>query len=194
MASFKLPLRGLTFGTKEFSYQLSEDFFNETGASEVHRASVAATLKVVHEHEGIYELHFAFKGELQIPCDRCLDLMPLEVDTTWQIRVKYGPRYDDSCDDVLMVPESWRELDLQPLMRDTVLLTIPIKHVHPEGGCNEQMMAQLSSHAAIDLSDDDDYMHQAGGGDEDNNDDDNDNAEKGTDPRWDALKQLLDKN
>ena len=55
-------------------------------------------------------------------------------------------------------------------------------------------MAQLSSHAAIDPIDHDDYMHQAGGGDEDNNDDDNDNADKGTDPRWDALKQLLDKN
>ena len=90
---------------------------------------------------------------------------------------------------MLTVPQSWWELDLQPLMRDTVLLTIPIMHVHPEGGCNSAMMEQLSTHSAIDLADDE-AMREAAGDAADT--DENDNKE--TDPRWDALKKLLDKN
>lgn len=156
------------------------------------RADVAATLNVDHEHEGIYDLSFAFKGVLWIPCDRCLDDMAFEVDTTWHLTVKEGERYDDSCDDVLTVPQSWRELDLQPLMRDTVLLSIPLMHVHPEGECNEQMLEQLSRHAAIDLTDDE-AMHEAAAGGEAQASTGNE-TESETDPRWDALKKLLDKN
>ncbi len=152
------------------------------------RADVAATLQVVHEHEGIYDLDFDFNGTLWIPCDRCLDDMSLDVDTIWHLTVKEGERYDDSSDDVLTVPQSWRELDLQPLMRDTVLLTIPIMHVHLEGECNSAMMEQLSTHSAIDLADDE-AMREAAG-----NTADTDENNKETDPRWDALKKLLDKN
>ncbi len=189
LASYKLSLHRLSFGTKVFKYHLDENFFNEIEASEVRRADVAATLQVVHEHEGIYDLDFDFNGTLWIPCDRCLDDMSLDVDATWHLTVKEGERYDDSSDDVLTVPQSWRELDLQPLMRDTVLLTIPIMHVHPEGGCNSAMMEQLSTHSAIDLADDE-AMREAAGDAADT--DENDNKE--TDPRWDALKKLLDKN
>ena len=173
---------------------MSEDFFNDIEPLEVRGGNVDAVVSVDRKSDDIYQIEMTLKGEITIPCDRCLDDMQWAVDTSYDLSVKEGDEYDDSVDNVLTIPSHWRELDLAPLLRDTVLLTIPIKHVHPEGGCNEQMMAQLSSHAAIDLSDDDDYMHQAGGGDEDNNDDDNYNADKGTDPRWDALKQLFDKN
>ncbi len=186
-----MSLHRLSFGTKEFKYQLDENFFNEIEASEVHRAEVAATLQVAHEHEGIFELDFAFKGTLWIPCDRCLDDMSMDVDTTWHLTVKEGDRYDDSVDDVLTVPQNWRELDLQPLMRDTVLLTIPIMHVHPEGSCNSEMMEQLSNHSAIDLADDE-AMREAAADSAESVDTDDNNKE--ADPRWDALKKLLDKN
>ena len=101
---------------------------------------------------------------------------------TNDISVKFGEDYDDSRENVLVIPSHWRELDLLPIMRDSVLLTIPIKHVHPEGECNELMMEKLGAHKA-DLDDDNRADSDA----------DNENEKTftlGDDPRWEALKNF----
>ena len=122
-------------------------------------------------------LDMAIDGELTIPCDRCLDDMIHHVDTTYHLTVKAGERLDDSRDNVLEVPSNWKELDLAPIVRDTVLLTIPIMHTHddPEQ-CNPAMMETLLSHKAHEADD----LSNDGAGDE-------------IDPRWAALKSLKEK-
>lgn len=101
--------------------------------------------------------------------------------------MKEGDDYDDSRDGVLVIPCNWRELDLAPLMRDTALLTIPIKHVHPDGECNVAMLEQLNDLSATSVQDDDDMREGADGTQEEN-------YSLGDDPRWDALKKIKDNN
>lgn len=184
MASYKLPLKSLSLGIQQFSYRLGDAEFVIEEPSDVKRADVAVTLEVERKSEDIFVLRFDFNGSITITCDRCLDDMDLPVETDYEISVKMGDAYDDSRDNVLVVPSHWRELDLLPLMRDTVLLTIPIKHVHADGECNEAMMKKLSEMRA-DLDDDEAVAAT-------------DESEKtftlGDDPRWAALKKLNDNN
>ena len=178
MASHKLPLNSLSIGVQEFSYHLDGSFFNDVEATEVNSASVDAQLRVDKKEEGIYRLSFRFSGELMIPCDRCLDDMTLCVDTTYDLTVKEGDEYDDSDEKVL---------DLTPLMRDTVLLTIPLMHVHPEGACNAQMLNKLQQMRAVNLTDEQLYAVEP--------DVETTNPSSGSiDPRWEALKKLTDNN
>lgn len=143
-ASYKLPLKSLHLGNEEFNYHLDGSFFNEIEHSEVTSGSVDVALKVARNKEDLMELDFVCKGVITVPCDRCLDDMELPVDTCYHLTVKLGEQLDDSVDNVLEVPSHWRELDLAPLMRDTVLLTIPIMHCHDESDCNPEMMARLA--------------------------------------------------
>ena len=133
MASYKLPLKRLSLGVQEFTYHLGKDFFNDIEPLEVRGGNVDAVVSVDRKSDDIYQIEMTLKGEITIPCDRCLDDMQWAVDTSYDLSVKEGDEYDDSVDNVLTIPSHWRELDLEPLLRDTVLLTIPIKHVHPGG-------------------------------------------------------------
>ena len=187
MASHKLPLNSLSIGVQEFSYHLDGSFFNDVEATEVNSASVDAQLRVDKKEEGIYLLSFRFSGELIIPCDRCLDDMTLSVDTTYDLTVKEGDEYDDSDEKVLVIPGHRRELDLTPLMRDTVLLTIPLMHTHPSGSCNEQMLTKLQQMRAVNVTDE--QLYGSAPDTETTN-----RSSDAIDPRWAALKKLKDNN
>ena len=163
-------------------------FFNAIEATDVRCASIEANVKVDRKSDDIFQFSFTMEGTITIPCDRCLDDMQQAVATTYNLTVKEGETYDDSDDDVLVIPSAWRELDITPLMRDTVLLTIPIKHVHPEGECNAQMLERLDSVRAS-IADDEEMRSESI---DDNNETTNDSS--ATDPRWDALKKLKDNN
>ena len=182
----KLSISSLPFGKQDFTYHLDGKFFNEIEASEVRSGSVDVALSVTHRQEGIYELYFVCSGAITIPCDRCLDDMEHPVDATYHLTVKMGDALDDSVDGVLVIPSSWRTLDLAPIVRDTVLLTIPMMHVHAPGECNEEMLGRLEEHAARGYDSDEDFEMPP----QDKNIEDN--AEGDIDPRWAALKQLVE--
>lgn len=182
----KLQISSLPFGKQEFNYHVDGEFFNEIEASEVRSGSIDVALSVNHAQEGIYELDFVCNGVISIPCDRCLDDMEHKVDTSYHLSVKIGDEYDDSIDEVLIIPSSWRTLDLAPIVRDTVLLTIPMMHVHAPGECNEEMLGRLEEHAARGYNSDEDFETPPQDKDNENN------ADGNIDPRWEALKQLVE--
>ncbi len=189
MAGFKLRLRSLPFDTQVFNYHLDGDFFNQVEETEVRSSSVDVTVEVTRKTEDTYVLQMVCKGWLVIPCDRCLDDMKLDVDTDYRVSVRHeGDELDDSRDGVLLVPETWTELDLTEMMRDTVLLTIPIVHCHADGECDPEMMARLGEHWAD--------TEPAADGASSEADDSLTDGESGdaVDPRWEALRKLKDNN
>ena len=189
VASFNVKLGGMAFGSETFNYHLDAAFFNEIGQSEVRGGAVEATVTVDRKREDYFDFTIECRGTLVIACDRCLDDMEHEVDTTYEVSVKLqGDDYDDSRDELILVPESWRELDVAPLVRDTVLLTIPMTHVHEPGECNREMESLLSDHAAEGLSDD-------ASGDNTQQGDAAQEEQNGlVDPRWAALLKLKENN
>lgn len=179
---FLLPLKGVSTGTQSFKYHLDGAFFNgEDDKNDVTDSDVDVALTADYRADGRVELDFAFSGSISVPCDRCLDPMTIDIDTTYHLSVKEGKQLDDSTDNVLEVPAEMRSLDIAPAMRDTVLLCIPIMHTHAdESQCNSDMLNTLRSLAATD------------GGSESAGDDNNDNESGMADPRWEALRKLTD--
>lgn len=181
----KLSIASLPFGCQQFDYHVDGKFFNEIEVSEVRSGSVDVAVNVTHTQEGIYDLDFVCSGVITIPCDRCLDDMEHCVDTSYHLTVKMGDTLDDSLDNVLVIPSSWRTLDLEPIVRDTVLLTIPMMHVHSPGECNEEMLGRLDEHRARSYNSDEDFDEPPHRESE---------AEDTIDPRWAALQQLKENN
>lgn len=178
VASFKWNLKALPFGNQSVNYHLDGGFFRENLPTRIFAASVDVDFSIERKTDIDYELAMHCHGTLVIECDRCLDEMTHAVDEHYELSVRQdGDSYDDSNEHVLIVPTSWRELDVEPLVRDTVLLTIPIMHCHAPGECNLEMMQALEQHAA-------------GNADNENNND----AQAAIDPRWDALRKLKNNN
>lgn len=143
---FKLMLKSLPLGEHQFVYHLGKEFFQHMENEDVRDSDVTVTLDVNHRAEG-YMMHFRVTGTLTLLCDRCLDELPVPVDTTYDLTVKYGDDYDDSVDSLLVIPESDNYLNVAYLIYDTVVLAIPPRHVHPMGKCNKAMSALYKKHS-----------------------------------------------
>lgn len=193
MTTFELPLKGMPCGTQQFEYHLGMDFFREMESTDVLSAAVDATVEVKRSGD-IYELCITVDGELGIPCDRCLEEMSHRVEAEYRVSVKYGEEYSDDADNVIVIAENSNTMDVAGLIFDTIMLTIPIKHVHPEGGCDASMQAQLEAHRATIAEEDAEGMGEEDGAGAAPTSENSNNDDFPCDPRWEALRKLKDNN
>ena len=171
LKEYDLMLKTLPQGSHTFSYHLDDKFFTAMESDDIKGGSVDAEL-VVESRVGSYELTFSMSGEVTIECDRCLDDMTHIVEAGYHTFVRYGDEFDDSNDDLIVIPESDNSLNISRMLYDTVVLSIPFRHVHDEGECNEAMSRILEEHSAEASADDNDEI----------------------DPRWEALKNFKNIN
>lgn len=138
-------------GKHSQEFECDTEFFKNMENTEVSHANVHVHLDIEKKHDA-YDMSFHCKGSIDIPCDRCLDPMTLPVDTLYHIKVKYGDEYNDESDDILVIPWNDTYLNVAYLLYDTIMLTIPLRHVHAAGECNKAMANVLSKHnATIDM-------------------------------------------
>lgn len=185
--AFKLPLKSLGVGTHEFEYHLDKQFFVNMESSDIHDADLSVHLTVQYNGD-IYNLDFHITGEVVLICDRCLDDLHYPITASYHIVVKYGEDYNDDNDEVLEIPETDNTLNVAYMIKDTVELAVPMKHVHPLGKCNRQMSAMLKKHRATSGDEDAEMENELI--DEIDNIDAQSSAEGNSDPRWDALRKL----
>lgn len=186
--AFKLPLRSMQRGTHEFEMILDTEFFRNMESEDILNGNVKVNATVNCKGD-YYDCDFVAKGTIGIVCDRCLDEMQHEVDTTYHLCVKYGECYNDESDELLIIPEKDAYLNVAYMLYDTVALTIPLKHTHPAGKCNKGMTKYLSKHSASEYDEDGDEFFS----ESDYEDTEIDNNAQ-VDPRWEALRKLTENN
>lgn len=182
---YNIPLRGLSEGKHEFEYNLDDKFFSliDDGTADVKKGAIKV---IVHlkKTSTTFELNFDIKGIVNVPCDRCLDDMSIDVDTKNKLIVKFGKEYSEESDEIVIIPEDDGEINIAWFLYEFIVLSLPTKKVHPAGTCNKSMSSKLNKHKVRSNDDDDD---------DDNIDDDDNSTEDEssfTDPRWDSLKDI----
>ena len=170
----------------EYKFQLDNDFFSCLDETEIRKGNLQVSLQV-RKTSGIYQLDFQTEGEVVVTCDRCLGEMNQYVESEDRLRVKLGEEYDE-LEDMIIVPEEDGTFNVAWFIYEFIALSIPMKHIHEPGQCDEEMLSKLRMHLRTVVTDEDD--------DEDQDDLDFDvvEDEKPIDPRWNELKKILDNN
>lgn len=183
LGRYKIDLKNMRTDSETFQFALDNTFFDAVEGTLVRKGNVDVTLRV-NKTAGAYELRFQIRGNVTVPCDRCLDDMEQGIDTESVLKVKLGDSYADE-GDLVVVPFEDGTLDVAWYLYEFIALEIPIKHVHEPGKCNVAMMDALWEHSAV-----------AGGEahDGDSGDAGDGRENKPTDPRWNELKKILDNN
>jgi len=163
---YQIEFSGLKPGTHTFDFHVGKLFFDRVADTEISDGSVSVSLTMAKE-ERMMDLHFAIKGTVKVSCDRCNELMDVEVSGNERLIVKFGDRYFEESEDVQIIPETAHQFDLSPFIYEYIHLLVPIRRVHPEdeegnSQCDPEMLEKLNEL----------------------------NTHHTTDPRWDALKQL----
>jgi len=174
-----------------FEYKLDNVFFSHIGSEDIQKGKLTVNL-TVKKISTMYEFNFHIEGTIVIPCDRCLEDMDFVVSTSNRLIVKFGKDYAEESDEIIVIPEEEGEINLAWFIYEFIVLTIPIKHIHAPGKCNKTMTSKLKKHSPKRGDEDDDEFDSAGADDDIIIADEEDN--NSTDPRWDALKDLMEDN
>ena len=176
LAKYSIAYKGLSTGKHHFDFSVDDRFFDAFEDSEIKKGHADVSVDL-DKQSHLLTLDFRINGEVAVTCDRCLEEMEQQVDTSYAMSIKYGDDYDEG-DDCVTLPEGEAGYNVARVIYDTVALAIPIMHVHPDGQCDKEMSSLLEEHLAT------------GDGSNDDCDCDDDNC----DPRWEALKKLKDNN
>ncbi len=125
---------------------------------------------------GLMALHFYLHGEVEVMCDRCLSPFMAAVEAIQDIFVKTGDISGELEDNVIMIHKEDHEIDVAQYLYEYVVLSLPMQKIHPvrkggESGCDPQMLRKLKEYTA-----------------------EKPEKEREPDPRWDALKGILENN
>ena len=165
---YEIDLKALTEDITPLEWQLDNQFFQSLEDAQVQNGSLHVSGSI-RKAVGFFELILHTEGTVQVPCDRCLDMMDQPIEADLRLVVKIGPEYQEE-DDIITVDENEGVLQMAWFIYESIVLAVPIQHVHQPGECNDAMMRVLEEHSAARSSDAD--------------------AEENIDPRWSALKNL----
>lgn len=161
-----VPFEGLKVGKHDFSFRISDAFFEELEYSLVERGKVKATM-VLEKKETMMVADIDLDGFVWSQCDVCNEPLKINIFVDHHIVFKFGEGESED-ENLIMVDPSDFEINMAPVFYELITVSLPNKNVHEEGGCDEDML---------------DLLDKYSGPDDDDNDDD-------IDPRWKALKNL----
>ena len=184
-----IPLNDLVIGSHCFRSKLEKEFFSGFDEDAVMDASVEVTVNVDKRSSDLVSIVCEVKGEVAVPCDRCLDDMEQPVSSTDKLLVKFGHEYAEEGENLIVIPEDEGIINVAWFMYEFVALAIPMKHVHAPGKCNKAMSSKLRKHLRTtpDEEEEDAFIPE----------DDvltEEETETPIDPRWNELKKILDNN
>ena len=165
LKEYKVAFRGLVEGKHLFEFVLDSDFFECFETEREARGEVGATVEIV-KTSLLMEVRINVKGTVKAACDRCLGDIAVDVDGAMNLYVKQSEREEGNEDDFMIVSSDDDYLDLSSYLYETYILNYPLRVVHADGECDEDMQEALSE-----------YIKEEN--------------EKPTDPRWDELKKII---
>ena len=174
LSDYTIAFSALKEGGHQFDFAVDERFFEKFEQSEIKKGNVKVQVKL--EKRSTYlRLTFILAGEVELVCDRCLDNYLQPIKGSYPMLVKFSETETDDGDDVIYIHPGAHEVKVAGLIYEFIVLSIPIRHIHPEGKnakvtCNPEMISKLSQYKATEI-------------------------DEGTliDPRWNDLKNIIDK-
>lgn len=168
-SDFTIPFAGLKLGHHTYDFEVDDTFFEELEYSLIKKGSISVSIDL-EKKETMLILNFTLAGTVEVECNLCTDPMNQQIDASYPLIYKFG--LEDLEDDSIIVihPDSY-QIDVQHPIYEFLTISLPIRTVHAEGECNQEMLETMNKYLASTNKE------------EDNIDDE-------IDPRWSALKNL----
>lgn len=161
---FDIPFQGLRIGRHPYTFSLLGSFFQAFEMEELLEADLSAET-VLDRFSSMMHFDVVLKGWVQVDCDRCNTPCQLPIDEKARFVIQFGRNTERNDDDIHVMGRQEHLLNVRPFLYETLVLGLPLRRVHTDlADCDQEIVGHLKS--------------------EDDEDD--------TDPRWSALRGLID--
>lgn len=171
---YNIDIYGLKNGPHEYQLSFDDSLFEkvEEGLVETGNGEVKIT---IDKKETMMTFSFEIDGQIELTCDRSNEKFDHSIGINESLIVKYGEEYDDSNDDLLIIPNGQQTINVEDLIYQYVTLAVPMKKLHPR----------------FEDEEDDEEGYELVYTSEDTEEENTTEEENETiDPRWEMLKKL----
>ena len=169
MSKYKIKLNGLKDGSYINSFRIRGEFFETLNSSEIKLVDIDIDTMLKVENRR-YNLEIKSNGIVKdIPCDICTEKINIPISSKINYIIKKELEKNLEDENVIFVDEKDKELILDSILYEMIVLAFPTKRQHQlnainDEECNKEMVNLINKYSVK----------------ENNN----------IDPRWEALKKL----
>jgi len=172
LKNYDVSFSGLKNGKHNFRFEIDKTFFQLFDTEqEFTNPEILAEVQM-DKHSTFLEFSIKTSGDVELVCDITNQNFRHPIENEVNVLVKFGEEYDDSDEDVITIPMHDHSFNVAQLIYEDVVLSIPMKKISPDVSEEDlEILDQFSPKAKEEKE-----------------------QENESDPRWDALRKLKDKN
>jgi len=141
--SYSIAYKGLKTGIHDFRFEVGKALFEAFESSDIKDGNCVAEVRMDRQ-ETMLQLNVRIRGDVTVPCDRCLEDCHIPIDYDADLIVKFSDEVHDDFDgEVMWLLTGEDELNLAQYIYESVVLSLPYQRVHPEGECDPEMMRRF---------------------------------------------------
>lgn len=164
--TFNIDIYKLSFKKHEYQFEWDDSLFTIEENSLVQKGHGECEL-ILDKSETMITLDFKISGNVELTCDRSLELFDQAIKLNEHLILKLGDENVELSDDIIMIHRDTQQLNIAEYLYQYINLSLPMKRLHPD---------------LIDEEDEGVVFVTETRAEENNNNED--------DPRWAALKKL----
>jgi len=149
---YEIAFVGLKPGSHEYRYEVNEQFFKDRGYTEI--LPISAQVKLtLDKHTGFMILKFEIGGKTTANCDRCGNLLQLDLWDDFNMVVKLVENPDEMNNqeddpDIWYISRNDSHIDVSGWIYEFVLLSMPMQRMckddeNGNSGCNPDVIKKL---------------------------------------------------
>ncbi|MCW3160307.1 YceD family protein [Chryseobacterium oryctis] len=171
LRNYDISFSGLKTGKHEFKFEIDKEFFQLFDTEQEFTNPKITVDVLLDKHTTFLEFKIKTHGMVELVCDITNENFNHSIENQIKVLVKFGEEYDDSEEDVITIPTNDHAFNIAQLIYENVVLSIPMKKLSPN--VSDEDLEILDKFSPKETEEEEEHE---------------------TDPRWDALKNLKNKN
>ena len=168
LKKYDIEIFRLSNETHHYEFKIDNDFFSQFENSLVEKGDLNVQVEL-EKSSTMLRAYFTISGEIELECDRSLEVFKYPVQFEESIIFKYGEDVDLGTDEIIIIPQQAQQINVAQPIYEFIGVAIPMKKLHPR-------FEEVTDDELIYIS----YENES---------DKKSNIED-TDPRWNVLKKL----
>jgi uncharacterized metal-binding protein YceD (DUF177 family) len=176
LRNYDVSFSGLKNGKHQFKFEIDQSFFQLFDTEQEFTNPRITVDALLEKHTTFLEFEIKINGTVELVCDITNAEFDYPIENEIKVLVKFGEEYDDSDENVITIPNTDHAFNVAQLIYENVMLSIPMKKVSPNVSDEDlRILDQFSPKDIEEVEEEEEEEHES-------------------DPRWEALKKLKDKN
>lgn len=177
LRNYDVSFSGLKNGKHQFKFEIDQSFFQLFDTEQEFTNPRITVDALLEKHTTFLEFEIKINGTVELVCDITNAEFDYPIENEIKVLVKFGEEYDDSDENVITIPNTDHAFNVAQLIYENVMLSIPMKKVSPN--VSDEDLRILDQFSPKDIEEVEEKEEE---------------EEHESDPRWEALKKLKDKN